>query len=341
MSLIPEYIIQRVLVQGISQLRKDRKLLDVLFRNIHQDDLQQIWQFVRDNHIDISINYPDEELKVPSLAIILRSESEAETFLGDLLQPPEVVTEAVPFRIPDAAGSLTQSSQVAPRVLMSEEDATGGSSSTLTVLSSVLPLFDPFEETAWVVLTEGLGAGQRRQLVSVSPVAGADTILTVTPAWETTPDATTKFMVVGAGSEFVGQPSKIFDPGDVVERLGAHYQAQYQIMITAQAPELVVYLYMIVKAIMLLNSSFLIRNGFLNLKMSGTDYMARTEYLPTNAYQRSLMLEFTYSFDVYAISDSKLLAIRSSITTQGVEDVQKQQEHRSKGCGCESFGSSA
>jgi hypothetical protein len=304
MSIIPEYVIQQVLVQGIQQIRQDRRILDVLFRNIHQDDLQSIWKFIRDNTIDISINYPDEGLKVPSVTILLRSESESDEFLGDLMQPPFSVQETgMPFSVGRSVASVAPTTAPSQRILMSLTSATGGTSTTLTTSSTDMPLFDPFEETVTVMLVQGTGAGQQRTLVSVTPVSNADTILAVTPAWDTTPDSTTKFEIAGVAHIAIGEPSKVFKAGDVVERIGAHYLAQYQLMIAAQDPGLVIYLYMIIKALMFLNSQTLISQGFLNLKMSGTDYLPRSEYLPTTAYQRSLILDFHYSFDVYSLQE--------------------------------------
>jgi len=325
MSLIPEYILQQVLVQGIQQLRQNRSLLDVLFRNIHQDDLQQIWQFVRDNTIDIGINYPDDSLKVPSLTIILRNETESDEFLSDVMQPATAAAVSAPFLVGGTKGSVTPVTQASQRVLMSALEATGGSANTITASRLDMPLYDPFQEEAWAILVEGTGAGQRRKVLSVTPVIGADTIIEVSPVWDTIPDDTTVFKVVGQAPTITGEPSKVFNAGDLVERIGAHYQAQYQIMITAQAPELVVYLYMICKAIMFMNSSFLLGNGFMNLRMSGTDYLPKSEYLPTNAYQRSLMLDFTYSFDVYRLSDSVMVkdiqSIGITVHDPDVQDV--------------------
>jgi len=304
MSLIPEYIIQQVLVDGINRIRQDRRILDAIFRNLRQVDLQSIWDYVRDNTIDIAINYPDEGLKLPSVVILLRTENESEEFLGDLMQPAESLASlGIPFPQGADKGSTTSVGVPAARVLMSEVRATGGTTNTLTVQVSTMPLFDPFEEDSYVVTTRGTGAGQRRKILSVSPVQGADTIVQVTTSWDVVPDDTTYFKVVGEDFPIVGEPSKVFKPTDVVERLGAHYQAQYQLVVMAENPELVIYLYMIIKGIFFLSTETWIRNGFLNIKLSGTDFIPRSEYLPDRAYQRSLMVDFHYSFDVFSLNE--------------------------------------
>lgn len=304
MSLVPEYIIQQMLVGGINKIRHDRRILDVLFRNLRQSDLEDLWTFIRENSFDIAINYPDEVLKLPGIVILLRSENETDEFLSDLMQGPgkASVLEA-PFAQRDTVGSVTQVGETAPRLLMDETNATGGTSTTVSVAVASMPLFDPFEEEAHVVLVRGTGAGQTRRVLGVTPVVASDTLVSVTPAWDTIPDATTVFKITGDTFPIVGEPSKVFEPNAIVTRVGSHYQAQYQLMLAASQPELVIYLYMIVKALVFLSTSFLIRNGFHNIKISGTDYLPKSEYLPDQAYQRSLLLEFGYSFDVFHIPE--------------------------------------
>jgi hypothetical protein len=70
-------------------------------------------------------------------------------------------------------------------------------------------------------------------------------------------------------------------------------------LVSGPNQEITLFLYAIVKAIMFVNAQYLQKNGFINLKMSGTDFVSKPEYLPDLAYSRALIMEFEHSFDVY------------------------------------------
>ena len=319
MSIVPEYIIQQMLVRGLRAFREDGRLVDALFRNLQQDDLSGLRTFFRENSIDIALNYPDSDLKLPAIVVLLKTEAESDAFLGNLLQPSESVDNmGMPFQSGDGngAGSTSRVTTVGVRILADSMVATGGSQNTITVPGDQLYLFDPFEEDAFVRILSGIGEGQERQILSVSPVTAADTIITVVPNWNTIPDDTSDIQIHAQPSaDGTGEPSKIFQSTDIVSRIGAHYQVTYQLLILGSKPEIVIYLYNIVRAIVFLNMDFLIQQGFLNVKMSGSDFLPRADYLPDLAYQRTLNLDFGYSFDVYAASSDTLFdKLRVSLT---------------------------
>ena len=85
MSLIPEIIIQRVLVNGIRELRNNPWKSDQLFRNVPQDFAQNFQQMLVSTSIDVTVNYPREDSQFPCVAILLRGEEENNILLGDLL----------------------------------------------------------------------------------------------------------------------------------------------------------------------------------------------------------------------------------------------------------------
>ncbi len=316
MSIMPEYVLQQVLVRGLRAIRKDERIIGALFRNLQQSELQALVRFFQDNSIDLSLNYPDQNLKLPAIVILLKGEAESDAFLGDLMQSYTSLRElGTPYHIEEVAGDATivgrgtTARATAPnlRTQMSAITAAAGTASTVEVPAGLFTLFDPFEEETFVTILEGTGAGQTRQVVSVDPGSdGANAVLTVTPTW-TPPDATSVIKFVSDPSDISGEPPKLFKAGDVVDRIGAHYKANYQIICLGPNPEVTIYLYNIVKSMIFLNMQFLVTNGFLNPKMSGSDFMPRAEYLPDLAYNRSLLLEFDYSFDVYIPSDDTIL----------------------------------
>ena len=85
MSLIPEIIIQRVLVNGIRDLRNNSWRSDQLFRNVPQNFASQFHDLLSTTSVDVTINYPREDSQFPCIAILLRNEEESQVLLGDLL----------------------------------------------------------------------------------------------------------------------------------------------------------------------------------------------------------------------------------------------------------------
>ena len=85
MSLLPEIIIQKVLVEGIRDLRSDPNKVRQLFRNSPQGLVDSFFGLISDTTIDITLNYPREDSQFPCIAIILRGEQESDFLLGDIL----------------------------------------------------------------------------------------------------------------------------------------------------------------------------------------------------------------------------------------------------------------
>ena len=338
MSILPEFILQQVLVKGLRAFREDGKLIDMLFRNLEQIDLNAVRKFFRDSSIDIALNYPDSELKVPAIVILLKGESESVAFLGDLMQSHEqiVVSGGNPFP-QDAiispattvgAASASNLAESGP-LLLNPTQAIGGTTNTLTLAPGLFRLIDPYEVDALLRLLEGTGAGQVRAIAGIQPTI-AQTTITINGTWSTIPDSTTIFDICAQADplQFTGEPSKIFQQNEIIERLGQHYKASYQLSIVGPNPEITIFLYIIVKAILIINRRYLIRQGFFNVKISGTDFAPRLEYLPDKAYQRAMVVEFDHAFDVYLPLENLAKEIRldlsvndPNVTEEGIERV--------------------
>ena len=85
MSILPEIIIQKVLVEGIRQLRDDEDKVRQIFRNSPQHFVDSFFELISSTTIDITLSYPREDSQFPCIAIILRGEQESELFVGDIL----------------------------------------------------------------------------------------------------------------------------------------------------------------------------------------------------------------------------------------------------------------
>ena len=85
MSIQPEVIIQKVLVEGIRELRDDEDKVRQIFRNSPQHFVDSFFDLISNTTIDITLSYPREDSQFPCIAIILRGEQESELFIGDIL----------------------------------------------------------------------------------------------------------------------------------------------------------------------------------------------------------------------------------------------------------------
>lgn len=309
MSILPEFIIQQAIVRGFRAFRENPNLIDPLFRNLPQSDIDNLRQFIQSGKIDIAVNYPDQAISLPAIIILLKNETESQAFLGELMESAgEVaflgdgtftVDEISGDQTTLGSGSTTNTSQTVYTILQPTA-ATGGVSNEIWAAPTVSRIFDPFEEECYVSIIEGMGAGQKRKLVSVIPEE-YKTIFEVDSDWTIVPNATSIFKIIRLEDNLTGEPSKIFRSSDKRERLGQIYRANYQLNVYGPNQETVIYLYIILKAIMIVFREFLARNGVLRgIRMTGSDLAPETGYFPQLAYLRSLTLEFEYSFGVYS-----------------------------------------
>jgi len=309
MSVAPEFILQQALVKGFRRFREDQRFVDTLFHNLTQSDLNVLRKFFREKSVDLCLNYPDQDLKLPAIVILLKSENESQAFLNDLMQDESSFAEmGQPFPSDEellgdstiAGRGSVSSVSMGPQLKMIPTTALNGSTaSTLLLAEDTFTIVDPFEEDVFIVVLEGIGAGQNRQIVSIEPELHRVKI-TITPPWDTIPDSTSVVQIVTAldAEGITGEPSKLFTTDDVLERRGSIYRNSYHLMILAQNAELTIFLYNAIKAMFVIERNFMIKQGIMNFQMSGTDFAPRSEYMPTLAYQRALMVEFDYSFDV-------------------------------------------
>lgn len=314
MSILPEFILQQAVVKGINRFREDGDLVAMLFRNLDQMDVDGVRRFIRDNTIDIALNWPDTLMKLPAIIISLKSENEQQAFLGDLMQSAVNIDHTgTPFRKEKlespanylGSGSTTTTGNTLEPLESPYQATRSTNTSIFFDLQPSYNVFDPFEvypgEELLVVIREGHGAGQRRVVSSIAPRPASNEVeVTVTVNWVTNPDETSVFQFyVESQRSVTGEPSKLFDPDQYIERYGSLYRTSYQILVAGPNQEITIFLYAMLKAIFIVNREYLQRHGIIEPKLGGTDFVARPEYLPELAYFRAMTLEFQYAFDVY------------------------------------------
>lgn len=302
MPVIPEIIIQKALVQGFQDLKADPRVLDVLFQNMSQQQLSDLKTFIANKPIDFSVNYPkNDALKVPALVLVLKGESEAETFLGDF------AGYNGNFGVPDQdmlvdtlgghGGSTTDLYGLGTPLIqgLGVDDYDAG---VITIAAGDLDTFHEIYEDLLsgrcykVFVTSGTGAGQVSTIIRT-----ASNSLDIEPDFSVDLDTTSVLDIREVSDvETEGEPSRVYNPSGNYERIGVHYDVQYQLQVIAGHQDEVIYLYSIVKALLLSQRPFLEGQGMMVLKISGSDFAPRGEYLPSDCFMRILNLQFTYPF---------------------------------------------
>lgn len=236
---MPEIIIRQVVARGIGNARREDKVLDMLFRNTPTSIVESLKDAFREVTVDITLNYPREDIQLPCVAILLRGEDETESVLGDLLG--------------EGYGPGTINGLAAP-----------GSSGRGSADSRIRPEFfyTPDENSV------------------------------VQEHYSTDPTGT-----------IIGEPRKMFvDDGQTLHRReGVGDEASYLIHILASRPEMVIFLYVLIKYILRRDRMILERNGVLNMTLSGTDFAPQPTYLPIYTYSRALSCRFLYWFDWFRV----------------------------------------
>lgn len=301
-AVIPELIIQKALVGGLQAIKADPRLLDVLFQNMSQEMLQDMKDYIDSKSIDFSVNYPKkQQLNVPAIVLILRNEGEAETFLGDMMGISDDF--GVPDQdlmidtIPNHGGSVSDLGGLGtPLVQGLTVDTSEGS---LVIIEDAS--LEEFQEVYLEIVqgachelrvVSGTGTGQVHTIISASNNSlDTDTDFTVNL------DSTSVIDIRRVGEVHTeGEPSRVYDSSKTYERIGVHYDTQYQLQIIAGHQDEVIYLYSIVKALLLSQRPFLEGQGLMVFKLSGSDFAPRGEYLPSDVFMRVLNIQFTYPF---------------------------------------------
>jgi hypothetical protein len=310
MSVIPEIILHRVLVQGLRGMRQDPRILDALFKNLDQVTLQAIKDTILKETINFTINYPRiEELKTPTIALLLKNEQEAQTFLGDIMgAAPHYQMPDQDLAIDTLGGHAASESdlsglprkwlggiQVAEIQYDSVNDITVlfWPESQRDVVSEGLEDFGGIPGLA-VYVVDGTGAGQIHTIIDIDRNS-----LDIEGQFDPQLDSSSLVDIRFTDDTglAVGEPSRVYPAGATnLYRRGANYDVQYQLSVIAGHQDEVLYLYSVLKAILFSQKYFMEDQGLFALKISGSDFAPRTEYLPNDVFQRVMILQFTYPF---------------------------------------------
>lgn len=303
-------------------MKDDSRFIDQLFKNESSKNKTAIRDFVKNSTFDIAINYPRTQLTLPAMVLLLKNENESNAYLGDTMgyETPEEM--GYDEEIADVLGGTATVSGVTGtgEIVYGPFYILSATNNTVRVSDRTFAVDDFAGKAYTLKIVAGLGAGQSRDIV-----ANSHNFIMVDTNWATNPDATSVLQVHAPEPDVIGEPEKLYprrDPFTFVERRGSLYTNNYTLQVMAGAQEDTIYLYAIIKAIMTLSRTYLEGQGIINLKMSGSDFSNKPDYVPDNAFMRALTLQFESSFEVYeAESNVARSFVLSLIDGDSAEEV--------------------
>ena len=328
MSTLPEIILQRAIIEGIKGIRQEPRILNMIFKNLPVAQQEAIKSFITETVIDFSINYPRTEIKAPAIVLMLKSETEAEEFLGDIMGAPPH------FDMPDAdmdmdtlggnAASVSTAQGLPDLVvgqlhvasMLPQKQAITFTEESNDVMSEIFAGVSNWP-SMFLYVVAGAGAGKKYRISSISSeqldIVGTfeldlDSSSVVDLRYEDAPEAS------------YGNPVRAYTDSMSQLRVGANYDSQYQLDVIAGNQEEVIYLYTVLKAILFAQRKFLEAQGIMALKISGSDLAPRSELLPSEVFTRSMTVQFHYPFSFIVEQDvAKAIQITlTSVNPQGV-----------------------
>jgi len=332
MAVLPEIILQCAIINGFVAIRKDPRIINMLFKNLPLVQQEQIKRYILENQIDFNINYPRTEIKVPSIIMLMKTENESQEFLGDVMGAPPHYNMPDQDMAVDTLGGGTAASvsemDSLPRLILGglrvatqiPTDVTlpgGPSSSALTFVPDDQDLINEVfsQRSNWPCLqlhvVAGAGAGQRK-LINLISSDQLDIVGTFDVNCNSSSIVDIRYAEGAEGT--YGQPVRSYAVNHLGQiRLGANYDGQYQLEVLAGNQEEVIYLYTVLKAVLFAQRRFLEAEGIMALKISGTDLAPRSELLPDEVFNRSMTLQFTYPFS-FIMENEVYKAIQITLT---------------------------
>jgi len=243
MSIIPEVIIQRVLVDGIREVRNSSWKSDQLFKSVPQSFAQEFHELLTKTPIDVTINYPREDSQFPCVCILLRAEEESQILIGDLLS-------------------------------------------------------SGYDENSGL-----LGSGEFFFNDGVS---------------------STNSIYEDGG--LVGDPRKIFDRDKSIykEVKGSGYACSYLLQIMTDNQNFTIFLYHVIRFIVMSNIHNFTANGIHELRLSGTDFLPQAAQQPNFIFMRGINMNFTYFADYFLVEGDPALEAVAKAFVIDMEDGRKE-----------------
>lgn len=304
MSVVPELLLQRAIMNGFGAIRQSPKIINMLFKNLPLEQQEAVKKYIIETTFDFSINYPKSDIKVPGFVLLMKSENESQEFLNDIMgAPPNYDMPDQDMEIDTLGGDAASISSPGglPELVLGALNVSamlpGNSTITFTETSqdAINEVFSA--KSNWspmnLHVVQGAGAGK---IYSISSITSSQ--LDIEGTFELDLDSTSVVDIryTQIPEAAYGTPVRAYESSQGQLRIGANYDSQYQLDIFAGNQEEVIYLYTVLKAILFAQRKFLEAQGIMSLKVSGSDLAPRSELLPDEVFTRSMTVQFTYPF---------------------------------------------
>lgn len=263
--IVPEVLFQHVVREGLRDARENRNLVYQLFSSTPVELIDQFYESLISRDINFRLEWPREEIELPIIWLNLASESEEESFLGEIMgfshgADGNVLPDGHVYPYIGASGSTFFDSSLAQS---GEATELGGDS------LYVGTAYDHGEETSTTVQGHPV-VGEPAKVFDVSQEAG--------------------------GVDYNNDV--------LLEKAGQGYRANYILTVLGDDPTYTIFLYVLLKSIINRARPTLEFNGARDISMSGTDFAGDPELLPAHVYSRSIQVSFVYFADyVYEPTD--------------------------------------
>lgn len=282
----------------------------MLFKNLPIEQQEAIKRYILESVIDFSINYPKTDIKAPAIVMLMKSETESQEFLNDLMgAPPNYDMPDQDMEIDTLGGNGSSVSDVGglPELVLGNLHVASmlpGREAITFTEDSLEAIYEVFSgRSNWPAMNlhvvEGEGKGKVYSIRSITSQLdiegtfeldlGSTSVVDI--RYTTAPEAA------------YGNPVRAYESSISQLRVGANYDSQYQLDILAGNQEEVIYLYTVLKAILFAQRRFLEAQGIMALKISGSDLAPRSELLPDEVFTRSMTVQFTYPFSFIVEQD--------------------------------------
>lgn len=311
MSVIPEIILQRAIMNGFTAIRKNPSIINVLFKNLPFAQQEAIKVYITETLFDMAINYPRAEIKAPLIVLLLKSESESNQFLGDVMgAAPNYEMFDTEMAEDESIGyaASTSNMQGLPQLITGglhvQAMLPGKAAITFTDASQqqMNEVFSSRPEWPLMVLYVSSGAGQGKTY-PISSITSSQLDIVGTFALDLDSTSVVDIRLYEDREAVYGNPVRTLKGSTSQLRVGANYDTQYQLDVLAGNQNEVIYLYTVLKAILFAQRAFLEAQGIMALKITGSDLTPRVENLPDEIFQRSMTLQFTYPFSLVIDQD--------------------------------------
>lgn len=97
MSILPEFVLKRVIQEGFKAVRRDMTFIDQIFWTLPSEEVQKFKDLILKQEFNITMQFPKADTVLPCIAIVLGREDETHPVIGDEMAgdipPPDYMSK--------------------------------------------------------------------------------------------------------------------------------------------------------------------------------------------------------------------------------------------------------